>query len=298
MYAAIDLGTNSCRMLIGEVVAGRLHVCHDRWEVAQLGRGVDETGRLDPERVEVVVTLLAEYARDCDRLGVEAVAAVATSALRDAADADTFLERVRRETGIPLAVISGEEEARLSFRAGLAGLHGEVPEEVVVIDFGGGSTEVILGHHGTVVEAVSIDVGSRRMLERFLATDPPTEVEWRAMMDHIEVALTPLPAAGDGVPLVGVGATVVHLAAMLFGGDGLRPFDAAQLAPLTRRVRAMETSARRQLTGLDPSRADVIVAGCGLVAAILARYRRPIRPSPYSLRHGLLLDRFSGPQAP
>ncbi len=291
MYAAIDLGTNSCRLLIGEVVDGRLRSHHDRWEVVQLGRGVDETGRLDPERADAVVALLADYARDCDRHGVEQVAAVATSAMRDAADRDAFLTRVRRQTGIPLKLISGEVEARLSFRAAIAAL-ATPPEEVVVVDFGGGSTEVILGRGGTVAKAVSLEVGSRRMLERFLVTDPPTEAEWRAMEDHLAAAVADLPPAGDGAPLVGIGATVTHLSAMLFGGDGQRPFDATQLAPLTHRVRITPMAARRDFIGLDPSRADVIVAGCGIVAAILDRFRRPILPSPYSLRHGLLLDRF------
>lgn len=295
MYAAIDLGTNSCRLLVGEVENGTLHIHHDRWEVVQLGRGVDATGRLDPERVEAVVALLADYARDCDRFGVEQVAAVATSAMRDAADADRFLARVHHDTGLSLEVISGDAEARLSFRAGLAGLPGPPPEEVVVIDFGGGSTEVIYGRTGRVATAVSLDVGSRRMLERFLSADPPTEAEWQAMMDHLHAALAPLPSPGDAAPLVGVGATVFHLSAMLFGGDGQRPFDTEELAPLTQRIRTTPMAARRNFIGLDPSRADVIVAGCGLVAAILDRFRRPIQPSPYSLRHGLLLDRFGPP---
>jgi len=291
MYAAIDLGTNSCRLLIGEVNDGRLHIHHDRWEVVQLGHGVDKTGRLDPERVEAVVALLADYARDCDRFHVEQVAAVATSAMRDAADRDAFLARVRRETQIPLELISGEVEARLSFRAAVAAL-ATPPEEVIVVDFGGGSTEVILGRGNTVTEAVSLEVGSRRMLERFLTADPPTEAQWQAMMDHLHAALAPLPSPGDAAPLVGVGATVVHLSAMLFAGDGQHPFDSAALAPLTDRVRATPMAARRDFIGLDPSRADVIVAGCGLVTAFLDRFRRPIQPSPYSLRHGLLLDRF------
>jgi len=291
MYAAIDLGTNSCRMLIGEVIDGRLCIHHDRWEVVQLGRGVDESGRLDPERADTVVALLADYARDCDRYHVAQVAAVATSAMRDAADRDAFLARVRRETQIPLELISGEAEARLSFRAAIAAL-ATPPKEVIVVDFGGGSTEVILGRGNTVAGAVSLEVGSRRMLERFLAADPPTEAQWQAMMDHLHAALAPLPYPGDGAPLVGVGATVVHLSAMLFGGDGQRPFDSAQLAPLTDRVRTTPMAARRDFIGLDPSRADVIVAGCGLVAAILDHFHRPIQPSPYSLRHGLLLDRF------
>lgn len=294
MYAAIDLGTNSCRLLIGEVVDGRLRIRHDRWEVVQLGRGVDETGRLDPERADAVVALLVDYARDCDRHGVQQVAAVATSAMRDAADADAFLLRVRRETGLPLEVITGETEARLSFRAAIAAL-ATPPEEVVVVDFGGGSTEVILGRGGAVAETVSLEVGSRRMLERFLATDPPTEDQWRAMEDHLAAAVADLPPAGDAACLVGIGATVTHLSAMLFGGNGQTPFDATQLAPLTHRVRATPMATRRDFIGLDPSRADVIVAGCGVVAAILDRFHRPIQPSPYSLRHGLLLDRFAPP---
>jgi len=291
MFAAIDLGTNSCRLLIGEISAGRPQVHHDRVEVVQLGRGVDATGRLDPERVDAVVALLADFARDCDRHAVQQVVAVATSALRDAADRDDFVGRVRREAHLELEVISGEEEARLSFRAALAALPSP-PAEMVVVDFGGGSTEVIHGRHNQVATAVSLKIGSRRMLERFLVTDPPTGDEWQRMENHLAAAVADLPRPGAAVPLVGLGATVTHLSAMLFGGDGQQPFDSADLAPLSQRLRTTPMAARRALLGFDARRADVIVAGCGLVAALLAHYCRPIQPSPYSLRHGLLLDRF------
>lgn len=290
--AAIDLGTNSCRLLIAEAEGDGLRVIHERVEVVGLGRGVDEHGRLRPAVVDSVVALLIDFARDCRRHHAEAIAAVGTSALRDAADRDVFVTRVRRASGIALEVIGGAEEARLSFLAAACALGPAGDAGFVAIDFGGGSTELIFGRRVACDHTVSLDIGSRRMLERFLRTDPPSTAEWTAMKEHLCDALRQVRVPDEGTPLIGIGGTVIHLSRLIHGGNGLRSFDATDLAPVTARVRTTPTDGRRAFIGLDPRRADVIVAGCGLVEAVLERFRRPIRPIAWGLRHGLFLDRF------
>jgi exopolyphosphatase/guanosine-5'-triphosphate,3'-diphosphate pyrophosphatase len=291
-HAAIDLGTNSCRLLIAEAEGDGLRVIHERVEVVGLGRGVDEEGRMRPEVVDSVVALLSDFAHDCGRHRVETIAAVGTSALRDAADRDAFITCVRRVAGIDLEVISGTEEARLSFLAAARALGGSGNTGFVAIDFGGGSTEFIFGRGAALDHTVSLDVGSRRMLERFLRSDPPTSTEWREMMVHLRRVLQQVPVTDDGAPLIGIGGTVVHLSRLIHGGHGLRSFDATELAPVTERVRTTPMAGRRAFIGLDPRRADVIVAGCGLVEAVLGHFQRPIWPIAWGLRHGLFLDRF------
>lgn len=293
-YAAIDLGTNSCRLLIAEPDGGGLRTIHERVEVVGLGRGVDGHGHLQASVVEAVVELLADFARDCHDHGAQAIAAVGTSALRDATDRQAFLDRVRAAAGFTLEVIDGHEEARLSFLAAARSVGSTASEGFMAVDFGGGSTEFISGRGERIDHATSLDIGSRRMLERFLRTDPPTVAEWREMRRFLERAVAAIPIPAQATPLIGIGGTVIHLSRMIHGGDGLAPFDATDLAPITERVRATPMAQRRSFIGLDPRRADVIVAGCGLVEAVLARLQRPITPSPWGLRHGLFLDRFGG----
>jgi len=293
-YATIDLGTNSCRLLVAEPDGNGLQIVHDRVEVVGLGRGVDEHGHLQAAIVAVVVELLVDFAHDCRQHGAQAIAAVGTSALRDAVDRQAFLDRVRADAGFSMVVIDGHEEARLSFLAAARSLGATATDELTAVDFGGGSTEFIHGRGDGIHHAISLDIGSRRMLERFLHTDPPTLGEWREMSRCLAQAVQTVPAPPRATPLIGIGGTVIHLSRLIHGGDGLDPFDATDLAPISERVRTTPMAQRRSFIGMDPRRADVIVAGCGLVEAVLARFQRPIIPTPWGLRHGLFLDRFGG----
>jgi len=293
-YAAIDLGTNSCRLLIAEPDGEGLRVVHERVEVVGLGRGVDEHGHLQASVVDAVVTLLVDFAHACGRHGVQAIAAVGTSALRDAVDREDFLDRVRAAAGFTMEVIDGHEEARLSFLAAALSVGATATDELVAVDFGGGSTEFIHGRGDRINHAISLDIGSRRMLERFLHSDPPTLAEWREMSRFLEQEVQVVPIPPRTTPLIGIGGTVIHLSRMIHGGDHLAPFDATDLAPISERVRTTPMAERRSFIGLDPRRADVIVAGCGLVEAVLARFQRPITPTSWGLRHGLFVDRFAG----
>jgi len=293
-YATIDLGTNSCRLLIAEPEGDGLRVVHERIEVVGLGRGVDEHGHLQADVVESVVELLVDFAQASGHHGVQAIAAVGTSALRDAVDRQAFLDRVRAAAGFSMAVIDGHEEARLSFLAAARSVGATTTDDLIAVDFGGGSTEFIQGRGDQIDHSISLDIGSRRMLERFLRTDPPTLAEWHAMSRFLEAAVQVVPLPPRATPLIGIGGTVLHLSRLIHGGDGLDPFDATDLAPITERVRTTPMARRRSFIGLDPRRADVIVAGCGLVEAVLARFQRPIIPTPWGLRHGLFLDRFCG----
>jgi len=293
-HAAIDLGTNSCRLLIAEPDGDGLQIVYDRVEVVGLGRGVDEHGHLQAGVVEAVIELLVDFARNCRDHGVLAIAAVGTSALRDAVDRQAFLDRVQVAAGFSMTVIDGREEARLSFLAAARSVDAKATDELMAVDFGGGSTEFIHGRGDRVDHALSLDIGSRRMLERFLGTDPPTLAEWHEMRRFLDRSVLAVPVPPEPTPLIGIGGTVIHLSRLIHAGDGLGPFDASDLAPITERVRTTPMARRRSFIGLDPRRADVIVAGCGLVEAVLARFQRPIIPTAWGLRHGLFLDRFGG----
>jgi exopolyphosphatase/guanosine-5'-triphosphate,3'-diphosphate pyrophosphatase len=291
-FAAIDLGTNSCRLLIAEPDGNGLRIVHDWVEVVGLGRGVDAHGHLQAGVVATVVEVLVDFAARCRLYGVQTIAAVGTSALRDAVDRQVFLDRVRAAAGFSMAVIDGHEEARLSFLAAARSVGAMATGGFVAVDFGGGSTEFIYGQGERIDHALSLDIGSRRMLERFLRSDPPTGVEWLEMCRHLDQAVQAVPVPPTATSVIGIGGTVIHLSRLIHGGDGLERFDAADLAPISERVRTTPMAQRRSFIGLDPRRADVIVAGCGLVAAVLSRFQRPIIPTPWGLRHGLFLDRF------
>lgn len=167
--AAVDVGTNSTRLLLADVEGGRLRPVERRVVVTGLGAGVDEAGRLGPAGVGRTLEVLAAYAAAARSAGAARVRAVATSAVRDAADRDEFLARAAGALGVPLEVIAGEEEAALSFQGAVGGAAGPAP--YLVVDVGGGSTEFVLGTEVPLLLR-SIDLGSRRITERFLTRLP------------------------------------------------------------------------------------------------------------------------------
>lgn len=279
--ASIDIGTNSVLLLVAERRAdGAVVAVAERATITRLGQGVDATGELHPEAQERTLRCLEAYAAEARSLGVALIEAVGTSAMRDARGGAEFARQAAALLGQAPRVISGDEEARLTFRGALAGLAG-LAGPVAVFDVGGGSTEIILGAvdtHGISIErAISLDVGSVRLTERYLASDPPTAAEVAALdaeVDRQLASFAPLPA---GTRLVGVAGTVTTLAAV---SRQIAPYDAARVHGLTLAASeaseaatlllAMPVAARRQLAGMEPKRADVIAAGARLVAHLVA----------------------------
>ena len=226
--AGIDCGTNSIRLLVAEVAAdGSLTDLTREMQIVRLGQGVDATGRLAPEAIERTRAALAGYRATIDRLGAQAVRMVATSATRDAANRDDFVAMVRDTLGADPEVISGLEEASLSFRGGAAGLGtragrpalDEPATDLLVVDLGGGSTELVRGRVGSPddVRAYSMDVGCVRMTERHLISDPPTAAQIAAVERDVHAALDLAAADVDltgADAVVGVAGTVTTVAAI------------------------------------------------------------------------------------
>ncbi|WP_437959029.1 Ppx/GppA phosphatase family protein [Sorangium sp. So ce119] len=278
--AAIDIGTNSVLLLVAERRGGELVALAERATITRLGQGVDAARALAPEAVERTLACLARYGEELRSLGVERVDAVGTSAMRDAAGGEAFIARARDLIGVAPRVISGPEEAELTYAGALTGLDLPARGPRIVFDLGGGSTEIIVGDAGGTVErAVSLDVGSVRLTERHIRADPPTEPELEAVRADARAALATVPAGPvSGAPtLVGVAGTVTTLAALVrdvVPYDGARVHGArvsgAEVVAITSRLASLPLAARRKLPALDPARADVIVAGSVLIEELLA----------------------------
>lgn len=291
--AAIDIGTNSVLLLIAEAQGSELVPVLERSQITRLGQGVDATRALAPEAVRRTLACLEEYGAEIRAAGVDQVAAVGTSAMRDAEGGEEFRSRAGAILGVMPQVISGAEEAALTFAGAVIGL--SLPGEIfTVFDLGGGSTEIIRGERGGALTAVSLDIGSVRLTERHVRSDPPAPEELAAIRADTARALASVAASlwrdqaapASSVPssqapaptvLVGVAGTVTTLAAF---ARAVVPYDSARVhgARLTAaeigRVRAelaaMTLASRRALPAINPARADVIVAGAVIVEELLA----------------------------
>jgi exopolyphosphatase / guanosine-5'-triphosphate,3'-diphosphate pyrophosphatase len=278
--AAIDCGTNSIRMLVAEVADGVLVDVTRRMEIVRLGQDVDRTGRLAPEAIERTRVALADYAAQARRLGVDQVRMVATSATRDAANRDDFRSMVLTTLGAEPEVISGAEEASLSFTGavrGLARATGRAQPPYLVADIGGGSTELVLGT-ASAEAAYSMDIGCVRLTERHFSTDPPTDAQIAAAEADIVAALAvartavPFPTARTFVGLAGSVTTVAAIALGLPEYDPVRVhhsrIPAEQVREVTRLLLGMTHAERAALPVMHPGRVDVIGAGA-LVLRVL-----------------------------
>lgn len=301
-HAAIDVGTNTVLLLVAEERAGVFAPLAERAEITRLGRGVDRTGRLDPGSIRDTVTVLARYAAEARALGAEEIVCVATSAARDASNGAEFFEAARREAGLSPEVVSGDEEARLVWASAWRDFGGE--DGLCVLDVGGGSTEVCVGAGPAPRARRSLQMGAVRLTERVAPPDPPDPAALAQLRLRAAEALAPaaeLVAAGPRpARLVGVAGTVTTLAAVwqelprydserVHGSElGLAELDALQT-----RLGALTTAERARLPGMEPKRADVIVAGCAIVTeAMRALGFDRLTVSDRGVRWGLLYDRF------
>ena len=276
--AAIDCGTNSIRLLIADVSGGRLTDVARRLELVRLGEGVDRTGRLAPEAIERTRLALLGYAAESAELGIGRVRMVATSASRDASNAGDFRGMVRSVLGVAPEVISGDEEARLSFTGAVNGLTATGP--YLMVDIGGGSTEFVTGT-SSVDAAISMDIGCVRMTERHLRSDPPAAGEIAAAEKDIAAAVDTALAAVAGrqartfVGLAGSVTTVAALALGLPAYDASRIHHArialADVRRVTGDLLAATVAERRKLPVMHPGRADVIGAGALILRIIMER---------------------------
>jgi exopolyphosphatase/guanosine-5'-triphosphate,3'-diphosphate pyrophosphatase len=291
---AVDVGTNSTRLLVGDVVDGVMVAEHAReMVITRLGKGVDRSGRFDPAALARTLEVLADYAEVCRRLGVERRRLVATSATRDAADRQVFLDGVRELLGVEAEVLTGQAEAAATYRGATAGgvrggRDGDRPdaaslggdEPTLVVDIGGGSTEFIAGVGVTARAMVSLDIGCVRLFERHLHTDPPAVAE----------------------RVVGVAGTVTTVTAIALGLEAYDPrrihlatVDAAQIAATAEKLAAMTVAERAALPVMARGREDVIAAGALLLDELVRRFQiQQVVASEADILDGVLLGLAEG----
>jgi len=287
--AAIDCGTNSLRLLVADVDTGlrRLADVVRRMEIVRLGQGVDATGRLAPDALDRTLHTLGEYADIIHRSGATSVRMVATSATRDAANAAEFSAAVTMILGQPPEVLTGGEEAALSFAGATAelaaGMAGEspLPGPYLVVDIGGGSTEFVLGNpdSGNGLAACSMDIGCVRMTERHLHGDPPTAAQIEAASTDIDAAIAEAAAAvhaDRARTLVGLAGSVTTVAGIALNLPAYDPekihharITADQVHEVTRNLLSLTVAQRREIGVMHPGRADVIGAGALVLDRIM-----------------------------
>jgi exopolyphosphatase / guanosine-5'-triphosphate,3'-diphosphate pyrophosphatase len=271
--AAIDLGTNSTRLLVADVDAGVLTEVERLLRITRLGDRVDADRRLSEAGMRRVHDVLALYAARAGEFGAERTLAVATSAVRDAANGESFLVEVRARHGITCRLLSGDEEAVLTYRGVTSARVAQAG--TVICDIGGGSTELVLGDGAGVAAQVSLELGCVRMSERFLTADPPT-AEQLSRLREAAAALLPPTITGQARELIGVAGTVTTLATIDLGLDREIPerIDAHRLSAemverLLADLAAVTLDERRRVRGLMPERAPTIVAGAAILAEVL-----------------------------
>jgi exopolyphosphatase/guanosine-5'-triphosphate,3'-diphosphate pyrophosphatase len=288
----VDLGTNSTRLLVAEVDDGHVEEVARHTQITRLGEGVDERRKLLPLPIARVRNVLADYRRELEELGAERVLAIGTSAIRDAENGEAFLGEIEWSYGFATRLLSGTDEAQLT-RRGVANGR-ELGDDTLVLDVGGGSTELI-----TARERTSLDLGSVRLTERHIHSDPPTDEELEAAARAVRDELPSLEPDGA----IGVAGTITTLAALELGGydpqrvHGYRLSREGVGAQLDR-LASLPLAQRRELAGLEPERAPVIVAGAVIVREVLDRYGLAgLEVSERDILHGAALEAAALPPA-
>ena len=311
--AALDVGTNSTRLLVADVEGGAIVATQAReMVITRLGKGVDRTGRFDPAALARTLEVLAGYADTCRRLGAERRRLGATSATRDAANRQVFLDGVRDLLGVEAEVLTGQAEAVAAYRGATSGGvrsgragptdgPGLDDRPTLVVDIGGGSTELIGGDGTTARAMVSLDIGCVRLFERHLHHDPPTAAETAALRADVAAHLARVaevldPAAATRV--VGVAGTVTTVTAIALGMDTYDPHrihhqtvDAAEITAVAGKLAAMTVAERAAMRVMAKGREDVIAAGVLLLDELVQHFRlREVVASETDILDGVLLE--------
>lgn len=301
-YAVIDVGTNTVKLLVADSIEKDLKTLLEDSVTTRLGQSVAQNHRLLPEAIERTLETVRDFVARARELQPRHFLAYATSAVRDSSNRDEFLRRFREVAGFDCQVISGEEEAELIF-LGATSQPAMRNRNVIVFDIGGGSIEFIRGGQVEIEFKTSLDCGAVRMTETFLRADPPTDGELGRLEEFIGrqiragLARDPNRASHLMLPILGTGGTINNLASMELECerwdaariDGRR-LSIDRLRALARQLGAMPLERRKQLRGLNPSRADIIVAGAMiLVSGVEALGQKEITVSIRNLRHGAVV---------
>jgi exopolyphosphatase/guanosine-5'-triphosphate,3'-diphosphate pyrophosphatase len=304
--ATMDVGSNTVLLLVTEILGNRVHrVLEDHAQITRLGESVGHRGRLTPQAQQRTLDVLGGYSERCKELGVREIKVAGTSALREAKNARDFIDRVQQELGLELRVLTSQEEAQLSYQAVGMGLSLQV-RDLLVVDVGGGSTEFIWGRQGELYRWVSLPVGTVKLTERFLHTDPSQENETNQLVKAIDQELGRTfrdwctEAAFDA--MVGVAGTFTTLGAVKkalleYRSEQIHGYD-LERAEVQRQIqlyKGLPLEERKAIPGLEPKRADVILAGAVLVDRIMDHFQQTrVTLSDQGIRYGLLYERLGG----
>lgn len=302
-YAAIDIGTNSMRLLIAEVENGEIIKSFKDLETTRMGEGVDHTGKLTQGAIDRNLEALKRFNAIVRGEGISSIPVIATSAVRDAQNKDIFLQRAEQEAGVAVDVIDGDREAELGFAGVLHGLK-EKGENILVIDIGGGSTEFILGNENGIQYMVSHNVGAVRMTEKCVVNDPPLSQDIHRLEEEIDQVILPTIMKLQERKIdrvIGIGGTAttiaaVHLKLAIYDRDKVHNTDVhlEEVRNVLKSFLVVPLSERKKIQGLHPKRADVITAGTVILDRILTLLKiDEFRISEYDNLEGLIFEQLS-----
>jgi len=299
-YAVLDVGTNSVKFHVAERTDGRgWRTVVDRAELSRLGEGLEKTGEIGEAALERTIEAIAGMVEEAKARDAVAIAAAGTAGLRIARNSEAVIEAIRARTGVSVEVVSGEEEGRLAYLAVQAGL-GLGEGSIVVFDTGGGSSQFTFGRGADVAERFSVDVGAVRYTERFGLAGAVTEETLRAALAAISADLARIDGRPAPDALVGMGGAITNITAVKHGLATYDPdvvqgtiLDRTEIDRQIELYRTRDAAARRTIVGLQPKRADVILAGACIVRTVMEKLgREALTVSDRGLRHGLLVERF------
>src|SRR3954471_25015663 len=302
--AVIDMGTNSTRLLIADVESPAVYEVERRTTVTNMGRGVDHTATICSDAIEDVCGVIADYRARYEEMGAERVMAIATSAVRDAVNGQAFIAELRERFGLDARLLTGEEEANLTYLGATA--HRPDEGSTLVFDIGGGSTELIVGSGTRVGFHTSLQAGTIRQSERHLTTDPPDSRQLEDLADEIRnlidqaIASDPQAKAGRAIAVAG---TPTSLAAI---DQGLEPYDPGRghgyrlgrqrIQRMLSRLSALPLAERLRVPGLHPGRAPTIVAGIVILVQVMRAFKlKEIEVSELDILHGSALSAAMAP---
>jgi len=298
-YAILDIGTNSIKFFVAEIKDGKIFSIIDTNNISRLGEGLQKTGKISSEAMERNIEVLADFLKTAEKEQVEEITAVGTMCLRTASNAAEFIKKAKEHLGLDIQVIEGEEEARLSYLAILSTL-GIEAKNVIVFDTGGGSTEFIFGAGTKLKNRISLNIGAVYPTEKFLISDPVTDEELKTTIDYVKNFFSEHNLSGNPDVLFGIGGTVTSLGAVKHKMEKYNPQiiqgSKMELDEIERQIELYKNKTiveRSQIVGLQPKRADVILAGAIIVKTIMETFgKHEFIISDRGLRHGLMFDKY------
>lgn len=298
-YAILDIGTNSIKFFVFSVNAGKPTTIIDTNNISRLGEGLQKTGMISEEAMDRNIKVLGEFITEAKQQEVKEITAVGTMCLRTAKNSAIFIKRALDELDLKISVIPGEEEARLSYLAVLSTI-GKTDKNVVVFDTGGGSTEFIFGKGTDLNDRISLNLGAIHPTEEYLTSNPVTDSDLSKMLEYMNTFFSQHLAGRKADFLVGIGGTVTSMGAVMHKMVKYDPAVIQGSEMASKEVDAQMNlyksktiEERKQIPGLQPKRADVILAGSGIIKTIMKLFNvKSFTISDRGLRHGLMFDRY------